>query len=199
MPAIRTNRYIDDFEDDLDTPTRVKCLACSAASETGDVTILRSGRKGHLASQKHLDAVLRNSSAQRTPALSDTLNTQVPNPAPEQHAKLTLADLFRDSDNEDDEGEQPGRAHSPLDDIMMDGNTFLDAEHNDIFFSAGQEQLEDRSALRQELRDGIRNLDYYDHTVFGKMGLSGGDGEDLTVSSAVAAMVEMGLDDDSDA
>jgi hypothetical protein len=69
---------------------------------------------------------------------------------------------------------------------MMDGDQFFDADRNEMFFSAG---TEDRTghASRQELLEGIRNLDYYDHTVFGKM-----DREDVTVSSAVEAMVEMG-------
>ncbi|KAJ7882193.1 hypothetical protein B0H14DRAFT_3433567 [Mycena olivaceomarginata] len=68
---------------------------------------------------------------------------------------------------------------------MMDGDQFFDADRNEMFFSAG---TEDRTghASRQELLEGIRNLDYYDHTVFGKM-----DREDVTVSSAVEAMVEM--------
>ncbi|KAJ6488399.1 hypothetical protein DFH09DRAFT_1105629 [Mycena vulgaris] len=57
-----------------------------------------------------------------------------------------------------------------------------------MFFSAGTEET--GATSRGELLEGIRNLDYYDHTMFGKM-----DREDLTVSSAVELMVEMGLDD----
>ncbi|KAJ7135241.1 hypothetical protein C8R43DRAFT_1089512 [Mycena crocata] len=67
---------------------------------------------------------------------------------------------------------------------MMDGNQFFDADRNEIFFSAGAE--ESGLAHRQELLDGIKNLDYYDHTVFGKM-----QHEDSTVSDAVNAMAEM--------
>jgi hypothetical protein len=179
-----------EFEDD-NTSTRVKCRACSEVSETGDVTVLRTGRKGHLESQKHLDAVRQNPVVSATAAASHQMNAQVQNPAIDQRAKFTLADIFQDSDDED-QSQEPRRAHSPLDDIMMDGDNFFDAERNEIFFSAGKE-LGDRAALRQELLQGVRNLDYNsDHTVFGKIGLSSSDGEDLTVSSAVAAMVEMG-------
>jgi hypothetical protein len=69
---------------------------------------------------------------------------------------------------------------------MMDGNQFFDAHRNEIFFSAG---IEDgvQIAGRQKLLEGMRNLDYYDHTLFGKM-----DREDSTVSETVVAMVEMG-------
>ncbi|KAJ7894666.1 hypothetical protein B0H14DRAFT_3426697 [Mycena olivaceomarginata] len=60
-----------------------------------------------------------------------------------------------------------------------------------MFFSAGTEET--GAARRQELLEGMENLDYYDHTVFGKI-----DREDPTIPEAVAAMEEMGLEDDSD-
>jgi hypothetical protein len=68
---------------------------------------------------------------------------------------------------------------------MMDGNQFFDANQTEMFFSAGTEET--GAARRQELLEGMKNLDYYDHTVFGKI-----DREDPTISEAVAAMEEMG-------
>ncbi|KAJ7239090.1 hypothetical protein C8J57DRAFT_1528367 [Mycena rebaudengoi] len=97
--------------------------------------------------------------------------------------------MLLDSDSED-ESHEPQQFHSQLDDIMMDGNQFFDAHRNEILFSAGTE--ESLHAHRQELLEGMRNLDYYDHTVFGKM-----DQEDPTIADAVAA-IEMGLEDSGD-
>ncbi|KAJ6626091.1 hypothetical protein B0H10DRAFT_1694513, partial [Mycena sp. CBHHK59/15] len=97
--------------------------------------------------------------------------------------RFKLSDIL-DSDGEDGiDGTQ--FQQNTLGDIMMNGNQFFDADRNEIFFSAGTEET--RDSERRELLEGIRNLDYYDHTVFGKM-----DREDLTVSDAVAAMVDMG-------
>jgi hypothetical protein len=98
--------------------------------------------------------------------------------------------MLLDSDSDDDE--QPRDPPSPLQDVMMDGDQFFDANRHEMFFSAGVP--EDRRRERQELLDGIRNLDYYDHVVFGKMGAKHSDsaGEDLTVADAVVAMVDMG-------
>ncbi|KAJ6556711.1 hypothetical protein B0H10DRAFT_2446303, partial [Mycena sp. CBHHK59/15] len=108
-----------------------------------------------------------------------TLTAETRPPALVQRARFKLSDIL-DSDSEDGiDGTQ--FQQNTLGDIMMNGNQFFDADRNEIFFSAGTEET--RDSERRELLEGIRNLDYYDHTVFGKM-----DREDLTVSDAVAAM-----------
>ncbi|KAJ6552711.1 hypothetical protein B0H10DRAFT_2242049 [Mycena sp. CBHHK59/15] len=111
-------------------------------------------------------------------------------PAPAQRARFKLSDILLDSDSEDAIDGTQFRPNT-LGDILMDGNQFFDADRNEIFFSAGTEET--RDSERRELLEGIRNLDYYDHTVFGKM-----DREDLTISDAVAAMADMGLEDSDD-
>ncbi|KAF8143986.1 hypothetical protein K438DRAFT_1520090, partial [Mycena galopus ATCC 62051] len=101
---------------------------------------------------------------------------------------FNLSAMLLDSDSEDD---QPQQHHSQLDDIIMDGNQFFDAGRNEMFFSAGVEDI--GAACRKVLLEGIQDLDYYDHTMFGKV-----DREDSTISDAVATMVEMGLDESDD-
>ncbi|KAJ7849685.1 hypothetical protein B0H14DRAFT_3085998 [Mycena olivaceomarginata] len=108
------------------------------------------------------------------------------NPQPGEQARFNLSDILLDSESEDDD-HRPQRTHSPLDDIMVDGNQFFDSDRNELFFSAGAENT-GNSTRRQELLEGMRNLEYYDHTVFGKT-----DREDPTISDAVAAMVDMDL------
>ncbi|KAF7371507.1 hypothetical protein MVEN_00005500 [Mycena venus] len=60
-----------------------------------------------------------------------------------------------------------------------------------MFFSAGNQATS--TTHRKELLAGMRNLEYYDYTVFGKISR-----EDATISDTVAAMMDMGLDSDSD-
>ncbi|KAJ7838718.1 hypothetical protein B0H13DRAFT_1911624 [Mycena leptocephala] len=91
---------------------------------------------------------------------------------PTQQARFMLSEMILDSDSEDKTGASQ-HAYGALEDIMMDGDQFCDADRNEFFFSAGTEKTRDTE--RQELFEGIRNLDFYDHTVFGKM-----DQEDLT-------------------
>ncbi|KAJ6602592.1 hypothetical protein DFH09DRAFT_1068977 [Mycena vulgaris] len=193
MPASRTNNFNwtralvsqlrshTDFEDLDGDPTHVKCLGCSAASDTQDTIILRAWRKGHLATRKHIDAVAATQAAPEV---------QNPRVAQQPEARFQLSEMLLDSGSEDDRAAHR-RTHGALEDILMDGNQFFDADRNEIFFSAGTEET--RTAQRQELLEGIWNLDYYDHTVFGEI-----DQEDLTVSSAVTTLVEMGLESDSD-
>jgi hypothetical protein len=198
MPAARTNRYAGGmpipqsneefllnphavFEDLESDPTQVKCLACSAASDTKDTIILRSGRAGHLTRDKHRDAVAAQQITVGAAVRPETLSRD---PVPAQQARFNLSSMLLDSGSEDDTRE-PQQFHSQLDDIMMDGNQFFDADRNELFFSAGTEDT--GIARRQALLEGMKNLDYYDHTVFGKV-----DREDSTISEAVAAMVEMG-------
>lgn len=145
---------------------------------------MRAGRKTHLTRPKHISSVAVLAGRQGAAGVSVTMQ-ETRDPGPSQQACFKLSDILLDSDSDDDNG-KPRHSHSGLDNIMMDGDQFFDADRNEMFFSAG---TEDRTghASRQELLEGIRNLDYYDHTVFGKM-----DREDVTVSSAVEAMVEMG-------
>ncbi|KAJ7443535.1 hypothetical protein FB451DRAFT_1189993 [Mycena latifolia] len=153
--------------------------------------ILRTtGRKDHLTTRKHLDAVAAN-----PPQVAAADNTETRNPALNQQAAFNLASLMLDSDSDDDLNQH--RLHSPLQDIMMDGDQFYDADRTELFFSAGTEDLRPE---RQELIEGIRNLDYYDHVVFGKMGIDQSDsaGDDLTVSNAAAALANLGLESDGE-
>ncbi|KAK7040964.1 hypothetical protein R3P38DRAFT_3452826 [Favolaschia claudopus] len=184
MPAVRSTKYAADFQDIPSDPTRVKCLVCSAASDSQDTIFLRSGRSEHLTRRKHVDAV-----AEQTRLAASSL--EIP-PAPQvtaaaPPARFKLSDIL-ESDSEEDE-DQPQRVPSPLDDIMMDGSRFFDRDRKELLFSAGT--AETGAAQRRELLEGIRNLDYYDHTVFGKIAR-----EDTTVSEAVAAMVDMDLNSD---
>jgi hypothetical protein len=145
---------------------------------------VKSGRKIHLTRQKHLEAVALNPDLETT----QDVNQATHNPTPAQRARLTFADMLLDSDSE---GEPSGdrRAPSPLDNIMMDGNQFYDSAREEIVFSAGTEDVNIR---RQELLDGIRYLDYNEHTLFGKMGHQHNIEDDPTISSAVAAMADLG-------
>jgi hypothetical protein len=171
-----------DFEDIDSDPMHVKCLVCSAVSDTQDIIILRTGRSEHSTRKKHLAALANRTAGNGTSAMQQAVPSRDPPPAEQAH--FTLSDILLDSDSED-EGHRPQRNHSPLDDIMMDGNQFFDANRTEMFFSAGTEET--GAARRQELLEGMKNLDYYDHTVFGKI-----DREDPTISEAVAAMEEMG-------
>lgn len=136
-------------------------------------------RKEHLTRKKHQDAVA-NQATTRTSVIQPT----VLDPGPAPQARLNLSDILLDSDSEDG-ANGTHRAPSPLNDIMMDGNQFFDAERNEILFSAGTEET--GAARRQELLEAMKNLDFYDHSVFGKI-----NREDPTISDAVAAMAEMG-------
>jgi hypothetical protein len=197
MPAARTKKYTGgrncfgsgdqykahpqvDFEELDSDPTHVKCLACSAASDTGETIILKSTRKKHLTSDKHSNTVkhLESIAARQPPGAAPSWSQS----ASVEQARFTLSTMLVDSDSEND---QPQQHHSQLDDIMMDGDQFFDAGRNEMFFSAGIEDV--GAARRKALLEGIRNLDYYDHTVFGKV-----DREDSTISEAVATMVDMG-------
>jgi hypothetical protein len=127
-----------------------------------------------LSSDKHSDAVAAFQPVGVTSNPSLPFSVEQP--------RFNLSAMLLDSDSEDD---QPQQYHSELDDIMMDGNQFFNAGPNEIFFSAGVEDI--GAAHRKVLLEGIQNLDYYDHTMFGKV-----DREDSTISDAVATMVEMG-------
>ncbi|KAK6984274.1 hypothetical protein R3P38DRAFT_3452691 [Favolaschia claudopus] len=184
MPAVRSTKYAADFQDIPSDPTRVKCLVCSAASDLKDTIVLRSGRSEHLTRRKHVDAVAEQA---RLVASSLESRPALPVAAAAPPARFKMSDIL-ESESEEDE-DQPQRVHSPVDGILMDGSRFFDRDRNELLFSA--RTVETSAAQRRELLEGIRNLDYYDHTVFGKVAR-----EDTTVSEAVAAMVDMDLNSD---
>ncbi|KAJ7663582.1 hypothetical protein B0H17DRAFT_1143991 [Mycena rosella] len=141
-------------------------------------------KEDHLTCPKHLDAIASLPAPDATPVAAGT-QLETWNPVPAQRATFGLASMFAESDSDNDRSPRP---HTRLQDIMMDGDQFYDLDRNQMFFSAGMQH--DWHTECQELIDGIRNLDYYDHTVFGKMS-SRSAGEDLTMSDAMAALVDM--------
>ncbi|KAJ7831513.1 hypothetical protein B0H14DRAFT_3143143 [Mycena olivaceomarginata] len=122
MPASRAKKYAADFEDIDSDPMHVKCL--DRAIRTLD-------------EKKHLAALANRTAGNGTSAIQQAVPSRDPPPA--QQAHFTLLDILLDSDSED-KGHRPQRNHSPLDDIMMDGNQFFDANQTEMFFSAGTEE-----------------------------------------------------------
>ncbi|KAJ7936174.1 hypothetical protein B0H13DRAFT_1589779, partial [Mycena leptocephala] len=88
---------------------------------------------------------------------------------------------------------------NPFDSTIAYGGEILDAHGNIIMFSAGEIPV-DESA--NDIWRELDNLEYCDHTLFADMTPMMGDlfdkTDDCTVSDAVRAMADMGLDDSNE-
>ncbi|KAJ6609291.1 hypothetical protein B0H10DRAFT_1954718 [Mycena sp. CBHHK59/15] len=159
MPARQTGQYDADFED-------AKGIACSTTSDTKDVVILKSGQKIHLKSPKHehSTALLAATSARGVRDWQADQSTR--NLTPGQWANLKLADLFAELDYPD-EPSGSYHARSPLDDIIMDGNQFFDLAHNEIFFTAGMEDVQVDTRRQELLQEYKRSRLPYNNSMGG--------------------------------
>ncbi|KAJ6583373.1 hypothetical protein DFH09DRAFT_1308895 [Mycena vulgaris] len=185
MPALRRDAV--DFEEITTQTGRVKCLPCSTAIRTVDISV--TSISAHRKTAKHIAAV------KETNALIDA---PPPSAAPVP-AAMTLAGRFNhDSEDSDEEmlPPQPSHEENPFQGTMTYGSEIFDPAGNQVLFSAGEIPVDNST---DNVWGEMRNLEYFDHTTFADMSPMMAElfdkTDDCTVSEAVRAMAEMGLDD----
>ncbi|GBE88301.1 hypothetical protein SCP_1301160 [Sparassis crispa] len=117
--------------------------------------------------------------------------------APLLPSSLSIAAQFVVSGS--DEEMKPALAgHNPLDDLVVYDHEFFDTHGQQILFSAGQ-VIPD--ITRQDLGAGLKELEYYDHEIFGRVWTSednthetvADDGGDSSVPEFIARLRDAGV------
>ncbi|THH10950.1 hypothetical protein EW146_g8209 [Bondarzewia mesenterica] len=124
-------------------------------------------------------------------------------PKPLRSAILSIAKQFQVSDDEDVAPALSRGPPNPLDDVAIYDDCIIDAQGQQILFEAGDVR---RDMARDDLAEKIEALNYYDHTIFGKMcgrrtnddGANDDGGGDSTIADIVATLESIGLEDSDD-
>ncbi|KAF9468999.1 hypothetical protein BDZ94DRAFT_1357550 [Collybia nuda] len=144
----------------------------------------RASRGAHLVSKKHTDAVAGASLVAAVQPIPEIQPPTVIHPA-----KLTIADIFALSD-EDDPSPFNDNGHRIMDNILIDDeDRFYDSDRHEVNFSAGI-AAGPITANRSELVQTIEALDHFEHTIFGES--ENFDAQsDSTIPNIVTAMQVM--------
>ncbi|THH15683.1 hypothetical protein EW146_g4834 [Bondarzewia mesenterica] len=178
MAPIRAKDVIADFDDVQDQPGFVTCSLCFKSSGK-DKPIRKESISMHKKTKGHRQAVL---------AVQGDIGEQ---------------DLPLVSDDEDVAPALSQGPPNPLDDVAIYDDCIIDAQGQQIHFEAGNVR---RDLARDDLAEKIEALNYYDHTIFGKMcgrrtnddGANDDSGGDSTVADIVATLESIGLEDSDD-
>lgn len=165
----------------------------------------RRGRRAHLQTKKHLEAVKALNPAFENAVLgtvaSDNLLQAIipPNSERTYPTSLSIAERFQISDSEDDEirtEQLPG----PLDNVSFGTDQIFDQSGEELLFSAGKGE---QDATDTHLLQQMRNIEYYDaagrfgRVKFASKSAIGNNDDideygDLTITGIVASMRAMG-------
>lgn len=185
-------------------PESMTCRICSKYLQK-NVFLRRRGRRAHLQTKKHIEAVkalnpASEDTAPGTAASDNLLQTSIPpNSERTYPASLSIAERFQISDSEDD-GIHVEQLPGPFDNLSFGRDHILDQSGEELLFSAGKGA---QDATDTHLLQQMRNIEYYEAAGhFGRVKFASkstiikdddiDEYGDLTITGIVASMRAMG-------
>ncbi|CDO77297.1 hypothetical protein BN946_scf184753.g47, partial [Trametes cinnabarina] len=191
----RLRENMEMFEDIPDDKSSLQCVICSMEHQA-PVTLKKTSLGRHIKSGKHQKA-LTNAHHD-----GDQVNVQGRADTPSSLAPATLTLHLFDEDELDLDGQAGPAAveHNPFADVFNDGGAYVNADGDEIHFSAGDEAprqtvKEITAELQRIERNGsidfartVSDLDQFERTLEA----------DTTVPDAILALETMGLGPDAE-